>query len=248
MDILKKIFEFVLVNLIKEHGHKLKRKIVLYILCFRGFVSIVLGLYNGFWVYKIERIYKDIERRQIINDKIIMTLQGCNTNGIYIGILRFNHENSFNSLLCYKFHKRCNNVQIESLYEELRGILYTDKSLQPIETKYLNSFYIASHNFDKNTRDFIYNEYKQNGLAVITEEISNIYSLEYFNSLYQSLPVHKENKKVSKIFLLPHYNNTFGLDWAVAMSFADENSKTWCNGTQQKVLQDLALTVKNITI
>jgi hypothetical protein len=139
-------------------------------------------------------------------------------------------------------------VQIESLYEELRGILYTDKSLQPIETKYLNPFYIASHNFDKNTRDFIYNEYKKNGLAIITEEIASIYSLEYFNALYESLPVHKENKKVSKIFLLPHYNKTFGLDWAVAMSFADENSKTWCNGTQQKVLEDLALTVKNITI
>ena len=201
MDILKKIFEFTIVNLIKEHGHKIKRKFILYILGFIGFISIVLGLYNGFWVYKIDRIYKEIERRQIISDKIIMTLQGCNTNGIYIGILRFNHENSFNSFLCNKFHKKCDDVQIESLYEELRGILYTDKSLQPIETKYLNPFYIASHNFDKTTRDFIYNEYKQNGLAVITEEIANIYSLEYFNALYESLPVHKENKKVSKIFL-----------------------------------------------
>ena len=248
MDILRKIFEFILINIIKEHGHKVKRKFIIYIVSGIAFFSGIIGIYNGFWVYKMNRIYQEIERRQIISDKIIMTLQGCNTNGIYIGILRFNHENSFNSFLCNKFHKKCDDVQIESLYEELRGILYTDKSLQPIETKYLNPFYIASHNFDKTTRDFIYNEYKQNGLAVITEEIANIYSLEYFKSLYESLPVHKENKKVSKIFLLPHYNKTFGLDWAVAMSFADENSKTWCNGTQQKVLEDLALTVKNITI
>mgnify|MGYP003332799750 CR=1 FL=1 len=248
MDILKKIFEAVLASLVKEHWHKIKRKIVLSIIGFITFVFIIFIIYNGFWIYKTNRIYNEILRKQVIAQKVIMILQGCNTNGIYIGILRMKIPLSFELLKCTISYKECTYFERESLYEELRGILYTDRSLQPIETKFMNDFYSATHIFDKKTMEFVYNEYKKNGLAVITEEIANIYSLEYFKSLYESLPVHKENKKVAKIFILPHYNKKFGLDWAVAMSFADENSKSWCNETQEKVLQDLALTVKNITI
>ena len=227
--IFEKFCELTFGFILKEYGHKIKHKYIIFIIALIFAIGFIYISYVIIDKIQMDKRYKKAIQHRQIQESLHRMIRGCNINGVYAGVLLPHHKNYLKSYLCRQFDKDCKNTELEITFLDLRGVLFQDLSLTISQTLFLNAFYTSIRVFDFQSQIKIENEHRKNTIVLITRDKANVEYMKYFGDLYDSLDVHANNKQVDKIYLLPQYNKNFGLKWIVAISFSQKDSNTWCN-------------------